>query len=54
MKKHELGNILSSITEIKRRVANPKFSHKPVCAIRYFALAGGTIPFIRKYSTIWP
>jgi hypothetical protein len=20
----------------------------------YFALAGGTMPFIRRYSTIWP
>ncbi len=26
----------------------------PLSAKHYFALAGGTIPFIRRYSTIWP
>ena len=29
-------------------------TRKPACVRFYLALAGGTMPFIRRYSTIWP
>jgi hypothetical protein len=34
------------------RIMNCKLDWLPT--IFYFALAGGTMPFIRRYSTIWP